>query len=275
MFVVALIGAALGAAVAVHAFDAKPAPSGPEPVAPAVVASAPAASAAARPAASKPAHAASAKKSASVAGHGAATKTITHPTWKELTPAQQQTLKPLQSGWDTLDDPRKRKWLTMAQNFARLSPTEQAKLQERMTDWTDLSSQERSRARLNFAETKELTAEQKEERWQAYQKLSGEEKRALAREASKDLTSAAMALKPVEAKKLAVPAPVKPASGTAVLPIKPAITPVLAAASAPKVDRKTLLPRPPALPASKPAPKPAAPPPAASAPASAAAPASQ
>ncbi len=244
------LAALLGAApLLAWGFDAKPAPSGPETPAPVVAAaSAPASSAPAaapvKPAASKPAHAASAKKAASVSGHGTTARLVTHPIWKELTPAQQQTLKPLQSGWDTLDEPRKRKWLTMAQNYARLSPAEQAKLQERMSDWTDLSSQDRTRARLNFAETKELTAEQKEERWQAYQKLSGEEKRALAREASKDLTSAAMALKPVAPSKLALPVPARPASGTALLPVRPAVTPVLAAASAPRVDRKTLLPHP-------------------------------
>ncbi|MES2423806.1 MAG: DUF3106 domain-containing protein [Pseudomonadota bacterium] len=172
----------------------------------------------------------------------------TGPSWKELTAAQRKSLKPLEDSWNDMDEPRKRKWLAISQNYPKLSAAEKEKVQERMSEWTALSAQQRTRARLSFAETKELTAEQKEERWQAYQALSGEEKRALARAASQPPTGAAAAIKPVPAHKLAVAPPVKPAASSAVLalPAKNTGKQVLGSTSVPKVNRNTLLPKPPA-----------------------------
>jgi hypothetical protein len=172
-------------------------------------------------------------------------RVATGPTWKELTAEQRKSLRPLEDTWNEMDEPRKRKWLAISQNYPKLSATEKEKVQERMSEWTALSAQQRTRARLSFAETKELTAEQKEERWQAYQALSGEEKRALARAASQPPAGAAAAIKPVPAHKLAVAAPVRPAS-SAVLALPPKNTgkQVLGSASAPKVNRNTLLPKP-------------------------------
>lgn len=175
----------------------------------------------------------------------AATDAVIHPTWNELTAAQRETLKPLKGSWNELDDARKRKWLAISQNYAKLSETEQTKLQERMTEWAALSAKQRTRARLGFAETKELTPEQKEERWQAYQALSIDEKRALARSAVKTPAGAAAAIKPVPAHKLAVNPATAPASHAgAALPPKDPARHVLGSASMPRVNSNTLLPKP-------------------------------
>jgi hypothetical protein len=154
--------------------------------------------------------------------------------WKDLTPEQQQALKPLAGDWNSLAIERRRKWLVISKNYPNLPPAEQAKLHSRMSEWVSLSQQQRAQARLNFSETKKLSAEEKAEKWQAYQALSPEEK-----------------------KKLAANAPTKPA-GVAVVktapPRKLAEVPVthhapvpgskLAAAKHP-VDENTLLPQPP------------------------------
>ena len=66
-----------------------------------------------------------------------------------------------------------------------MSGAEQAKLHSRMTEWAALSPQQRTQARLNFAETKQLSPDDKKAKWEAYQALPPEEKRKLAAGAAK------------------------------------------------------------------------------------------
>ena len=75
---------------------------------------------------------------------------------------------------------------------------EQDKLHSRMTEWAALSPQQRTQARLNFAETKQLSPDDKKAKWEAYQALPPEEKRKLAAGAAKPPPTAA-AVKPVAA----------------------------------------------------------------------------
>jgi hypothetical protein len=152
--------------------------------------------------------------------------------WKDLTPAQQQALKPLAEHWSSLPEERKRKWLAVSRNYPSLPPTEQAKLHSRMSDWVSLSQQQRTQARLNYVETKKLTPEQKAEQWQAYQALSPEEKKKLAAKAPSKPAGVAV-VKPTPSQKL-VDVPV-----TRHAPIKGAR---LAAAKHP-VQQNTLLPQ--------------------------------
>ena len=80
-------------------------------------------------------------------------------------------------------------------------------VQQRMAEWARMTPAERGRARLTFQESKQLTREQKQARWEAYQALSEEERSALAARAVPKPAGAATALRPVSPKKLAqVPA---------------------------------------------------------------------
>lgn len=143
---------------------------------------------------------------------GPATKTVVAqavagPGWTELSPVQQEILKPLATSWNALSQGHKRKWLQMAKSYPSLSVEEQMKMQGRMKEWVALSPQQRAQARLNFAKTRELsrelTAEEKKAKWQAYQALSPEEKRKLAAKAPSKPVGAAAAAKPVAPQKLA------------------------------------------------------------------------
>jgi hypothetical protein len=129
------------------------------------------------------------------------------PGWNELSPAQREVLAPLASAWPSLSPSHRRKWLEMARSYRSLPPEEQAKMQGRMKEWVALSPQQRTQARLNFARTKELskelTAEEKKAKWEAYQSLSTEEKRKLANKAPARPVGAAPAAKPVSRQKLA------------------------------------------------------------------------
>jgi hypothetical protein len=166
----------------------------------------------------------------------AAPKPAAKPDWKELTPAQQLSLKPLTANWATMGEVQKRKWLAISKNYSSLPPAEQSKLHSRMTEWVTLTQQQRSQARLNFAETQKLAPPEKTATWQAYQALSPEEKQKLAAKAAPREKGAAVAIHPVPAQKLAnVPVTRKSA--------KIAIAPQ-------SVDHHTLLPLQPAEPAS-------------------------
>ena len=186
-----------------------------------------AASAASRPSAGKP------PASAAVAKTNG--KQITKPLWSELTEAQRQALAPLALKWDTVNEAQKRKWLALSQNYPRMSGAEQAKLHSRMTEWVALSPAQRTQARLNFGETKQISPDDKKAKWEAYQALPAEEKNKLAAGAAKPPATAA-AVKPVPPEKLAtVPKAAQP---------KPVVRPPRIAAGAHQVDQNTLLPQP-------------------------------
>ena len=126
---------------------------------------------------------------------------ISKPLWRDLSARQQRALEPLALQWDSLTEPHKRKWLALSRNYAKLSPAEQEVLHSRMTEWATLSNQQRSQARLNFAEVKQVPVDERKAKWEAYQALSEEEKRELAARA-KPRPGAAVSIRPVPAQKL-------------------------------------------------------------------------
>ena len=155
----------------------------------------------------KPGSPASATVSAKPASKSVASK----PSWAELTPMQQQALKPLALSWSTISEAQKRKWLEVSKNYPSLAPADQSTLHSRMNEWVALSPQQRAEARLNFAKTKELstqlTPEEKKAKWQTYQALSPEEKQQLASKATPRPAGAAPAIKPVAPQKLTTVVP--------------------------------------------------------------------
>lgn len=163
--------------------------------------------------------------------------------WQDLSPSQRSILSPLATMWDSLEDARKKKWLAVAQNYPQRTPAEQKNIQSRMAEWAALPRAERESARLNFSETKKLPPEQRSAEWEAYQKLSPEEKKALAEKGNTRPIGAATPIKSASAPKLtAVPITRHtPAQEKEALQGKPRINP------------HTLLPIPPAPPVSAPA----------------------
>lgn len=136
----------------------------------------------------------------------------TKPLWKELTPAQQASLKPLAVHWSAIDEAQKRKWLALSKNYPSLPPAEQQKMHSRMAEWSSLSKQQRDQARLNFAESNKLAPKEKAAKtaskaadWEAYQALSPQEKQKLAAQATpKPAGAAVVAVKPLPPQKLAI-----------------------------------------------------------------------
>lgn len=222
-----------------------------------------------------PKPAASAATPAGPGANGTASKVpaSTRPLWTELTADQQKSLAPLATHWNALHPAQKRKWIALSQNFDGMSASEQQTLHSRMTEWASLSAQDRTRARLNFAEVKRLAPEEERKaKWEAYQALSDEEKRKLAERAGTRPPSAAAPVRPVPAQKLApvpsvaasnqyppriqlAPPPSSPAVAATPAPVAaPAISPAVSVAPA-----ATVAP----APLATPQPAPAAPAPAA------------
>ncbi|MBX9612029.1 MAG: DUF3106 domain-containing protein [Burkholderiales bacterium] len=162
--------------------------------------------------------------------------------WAELTPAQQQALRPLAANWGTLSEPHKKKWISLSQNYASMPPAEQARLHSRMTDWAALSPAQRAQARLNFAKAKAVSPDERKAQWQAYQALSPEERRKLATTGdSARPVGAATAVKPVAPQKLTPIPRTKPEKGSSLAERKrqPTLPPM-----GNQVDKNTLLPQP-------------------------------
>jgi hypothetical protein len=102
------------------------------------------------------------------------------PAWADLTPAQQTALAPLAPEWDELETARKNKWLAIGNQFATMSSAEQQRVQKRMSEWVQLTPQQRRIARDSYSRAKKLPPNQKSARWQQYQELPDEQKEKLA-----------------------------------------------------------------------------------------------
>jgi Protein of unknown function (DUF3106) len=113
------------------------------------------------------------------------------PAWSELTASQRQVLTPLQSTWADTDAQRKKKWLEVAERFPAMPASERTLVQQRMSSWAALSPAERTRARLQFQETRQIGPDERQARWQAYQALPDAERARLAQVQSQAQAQAA------------------------------------------------------------------------------------
>jgi hypothetical protein len=103
--------------------------------------------------------------------------------WADLTLCQQQALAPLSSQWAGLSERQQRTWIRLSQRYVRMTPQQQTRLQDRMMHWAALSSDQREKARLRFAETQRSGTAATPEQWRAYQALSPDSKHQLRRSA--------------------------------------------------------------------------------------------
>jgi Protein of unknown function (DUF3106) len=101
-------------------------------------------------------------------------------TWDSLSPSQQKILAPLESDWNYMLPDSRKKWIYVANLYPKMAPTDQERLQSRMTSWSNLSQRDRRIARENYLTSLKFPAEKKAEAWSAYQKLSDEQKKKLA-----------------------------------------------------------------------------------------------
>jgi Protein of unknown function (DUF3106) len=101
-------------------------------------------------------------------------------SWSRLTPAQREALAPLAREWDRFSDERKRKWIKIAARYPKLRKEEQKRLHGRMAEWVRMTPEQRRVARENYQLSQALSAEARENAWEAYQQLPDELKKKLA-----------------------------------------------------------------------------------------------
>lgn len=99
------------------------------------------------------------------------------PQWQELSADQRVALAPLEKEWPRIDGPQRLKWMALLSRFDRMSAEERLRTQQRMTEWVRLSPKQRNEARLNFQGARQLSTEERQERWEAYKALPEEQRR--------------------------------------------------------------------------------------------------
>lgn len=173
----------------------------------------------------------------------------TTPAWTSLTPPQKEALAPLERDWATMDSLRKTKWLEVAARFPQMSEADRQRIQERMREWVRMSPAERNRARLQFNEARQLSTEERQAQWEAYQALPEDTRKALAtRKAAPPPPAAASQAAQAAAKRNVVTPPRVPPSPRTVRPAvvlsKPgATTTLLTQPAAPPLHQQTGLPK--------------------------------
>jgi hypothetical protein len=158
--------------------------------------------------------------------------------WSALTDEQRKALGPLTSLWPTLHPEHQRKWIALTHNFNHMSAAAQATLQGRMSEWARLTPTQRTQARLNFGETRRMSADKKRAKWEEYQALPATERERLAHDRPKPPVGAAPALRPTPADRIvhrpatrmasassAVSLPIGPASAALEQPAPPPLEP--------------------------------------------------
>jgi hypothetical protein len=157
------------------------------------------------------------------------------PTWASLTPAQRQALAPLQRDWQTIDAPRKSKWLEIAERYPKMTAQDQARLQARMNEWAHMTPQERTRTRQQYQGAKQVPQQQRQASWEAYQALPEDERLELANRARPAAAKAPLpaASGPAKAKTKSAPGAAAPAQQRLGLPTPDALQPKVNAVPAP------------------------------------------
>ncbi|MEO6407589.1 MAG: DUF3106 domain-containing protein [Burkholderiaceae bacterium] len=111
--------------------------------------------------------------------------------WRDLTAGQRNALKPLERNWQGIDAIRKRKWLEIADRFGAMVPADQARIQGRMTEWVQMTPEQRGKVRLQFQEAQRVAPQDRQAQWAAYQALPPEQRQQLAARAAAPAASAA------------------------------------------------------------------------------------
>jgi hypothetical protein len=105
------------------------------------------------------------------------------PAWSALSPRQKTALKPLEADWNRIDATRRSKWLEIADRFHTMPPAEQARIQDRMTEWAKMTPRDRGQTRLNFREAQQVPVQERKAKWEEYKALAPEQRKQLAAKA--------------------------------------------------------------------------------------------
>ncbi len=159
---------------------------------------------------------------------------LAQPLWSELSPAQRETLAPLESRWNGLPLAKKRAWLTLTEKMPTMSAGDRAKAQARIQEWASLTPEQRRMARNNYRLAKSLDRDERLATWESYNLMTPEQRSVLrangwtsntaARHAGAPTGLAKEAARPLTAVPVA-PTSLAPAGKTGTRPESPRGTP--------------------------------------------------
>jgi hypothetical protein len=101
-------------------------------------------------------------------------------SWSQLSDPQRQALAPLESDWESIDATGRKKWLTIARNYPKMSPDAQQRAQLQMREWARTTPEQRRVARDSYSRLKALSPAERAELLEKYQALPDEKKQELA-----------------------------------------------------------------------------------------------
>mgnify|MGYP003589493883 CR=1 FL=1 len=152
------------------------------------------------------------------------------PKWSDLSVPQKIVLAPLSDDWDSMENYRQKKWLSIASRFFEMTVDEQRRVQIQMQSWDKLSPEERRTARENYKSASQLSSERKQQlkqKWEEYSNLPDAEKEKLKQLAESQASAKPVrpAITPVQTNLPAPPTPPAPSvpdesSGNAEAPTK-------------------------------------------------------
>lgn len=89
-------------------------------------------------------------------------------TWEELSEESQQTLRPLQSGWEEMADNQKRSWLRRVPELKAMPSEEFISAQDRMAEWAALSAQQRELVQERLRNSKQADPVSRARVWNSF-----------------------------------------------------------------------------------------------------------
>ena len=83
--------------------------------------------------------------------------------WVELTPLQQEALKPLATQWNGLPTKLQKNLLNTTKHYPKLTLDQKQRFQSRLENWSKLTPEQRERARNRYKVISKLPPEKKEQ----------------------------------------------------------------------------------------------------------------
>lgn len=84
-------------------------------------------------------------------------------SWVQLTPMQQEALKPLSAQWDSLPAKLQKNLLHTTDNYPKLTPDKKHRFQSRLEKWSKLTPEQREYARNKYRAINKAHREKREQ----------------------------------------------------------------------------------------------------------------
>ena len=117
--------------------------------------------------------------SAWLAFGAAAAQPLAGPSWSELSADEREILQPFASQWNGWTAEDKRRWIALADRLPRMETTRQQRARQRISEWAELTPEQRRIARMNYRLARQLSPDERRAEWERYTTLTPEQQSVL------------------------------------------------------------------------------------------------